>query len=69
MNEQEILLTDEFVEFSKAVAAVHEEKKALEEHFKKHFDEYKSKKKQLETRVADASAIWENFKKEQLAKK
>lgn len=69
MNESELLLTDEFVEFSKAVAAVHEEKKILEEEFKKHFDEYKLKKKTFESRVAEASAKWEAWKKEQASKK
>lgn len=69
MNEQEMLLTDEFVEFSRAVAAVHEEKKALEEEFKKHFDDYKAKKKAFEARVAEASAKWEEWKKSQSSAK
>ena len=69
MNESEILLTEEFASFSQAVAAVHEEKKVLEEDFKKHFEEYKSKKKELEQRVSTASSKWEEWKTAQLKKK
>jgi len=69
MTEHELLLTDEFVEFSKAVSVVHEEKKVLEEEFKKHFEDYKSKKKELENKVASASAKWEDWKKTQLSAK
>lgn len=69
MNEAELLLTDEFIAFSKAVASVHEEKKSLEEEFKKHFDAYKSKKKELENKVSAASAKWEEWKKSQVNKK
>lgn len=69
MNESELLLTDEFVSFSKIVASVHEEKKVLEEEFKKHFDEYKSKKKELENKVTAANTKWEEWKNTQLKKK
>jgi hypothetical protein len=69
MNEHEMLLSDEFVEFSKAIAAIHEEKKVLEEEFKKHFDLYKSKKKEFETKVSEVSAKWEDWKKTQSAAK
>lgn len=69
MTEHELLLTDEFVEFSKAVAEVHEEKKILEAEFKKHFESYKASKKALEDKVASASAKWEEWKKEQLQPK
>ena len=51
------------------VAAVHEEKKVLEEDFKKHFEDYKSKKKDLENKVAAASTKWEEWKKSQLSAK
>jgi len=69
MNEHEMLLSDEFVEFSKAIAAIHEEKKVLEEEFKKHFDLYKSKKKEFETKVSEVSVKWEDWKKAQSAAK
>lgn len=69
MTEAELLLTDEFVSFSQAIAAVHEEKKALEEEFKKHFDIYKNKKKELENKVSVASSKWEEWKSAQLKKK
>ena len=69
MTEHELLLTDEFVAFSQAVSAVHEEKKVLEEDFKKHFEDYKAKKKELENKVAAASSKWEEWKKAQLSVK
>lgn len=69
MNETELLLSDEFVTFSQIVASVHEEKKILEESFKKHFDDYKAKKKEFETKVAEANSKWESWKKEQLSEK
>lgn len=69
MTEHELLLTDEFVAFSQAVSAVHEEKKVLEEDFKKHFEDYKARKKDLENKVAAASSKWEEWKKAQLAAK
>lgn len=69
MTEAELLLTDEFVEFSKAIAEVHEEKKVLEADFKKHFEAYKASKKSLEDKVSAVSAKWEDWKKEQLQSK
>lgn len=68
MNDAELLLTDEFVEFSKAIAEVHEEKKVLEAEFKKHFEAYKAAKKSLEDRVAAVSGKWEEWKKTQSKK-
>jgi hypothetical protein len=65
MTESELLLSDEFVAFSQAIAAVHEEKKILEEEFKKQFEEYKNKKKEFESKVALASSKWEEWKKSQ----
>ena len=69
MTEHELLLTDEFVHFSQAIGAIHEEKKILEEDFKKHFEEYKSKKKEFESKVSAASQVWEEWKKAQLSAK
>ena len=69
MNESELLLSDEFVAFSQSITSIHEEKKTLEEEFKKYFDDYKAKKKDLESRVASASSKWEEWKKSQLSSK
>jgi hypothetical protein len=69
MNDADILLSDEFVSFSKAIALVHEEKKVLEEEFKKHFEDYKNKKKEFEVKVASASAKWEEWKSTQISTK
>lgn len=69
MNENELLLSDEFLAFSKAVSSIYEEKKVLEEEFKKHFEEYKVKKKEFENKVSVANAKWEEWKKKQLSNK
>jgi hypothetical protein len=69
MTEAELFLTDEFVSFSQSVAAVHEEKKVLEEDFKKYFETYKNKKKELESKVSVAIEKWEDWKKKQTNKK
>ena len=68
MNEVELLLTEEFAVFSKAISSIHEEKKALEEEFKKYFEDYKSKKTALENKVSVANDKWEDWKKKQLGK-
>lgn len=68
MTDAELLLTDEFVEFSKAIAEVHEEKKVLEAEFKKHFEAYKAAKKSMEDRVSEANSKWEEWKKGQSKK-
>lgn len=69
MTETELLLSDEFVSFSQIIASVHEEKKVIEEEFKKYFEDYKSKKKELENKVAAANTKWEEWKTSQLKKK
>ena len=68
MNEVELLLTEEFAAFTKAVSAVHEEKKSLEEEFKKYFEDYKTKKTALENKVSAANSKWEDWKQKQLKK-
>ena len=68
MNDAELLLTDEFVEFSKAIAESHEKKKTLEAEFKKHFEAYKAEKKAIEDRVHEASSKWEDWKSSQVKK-
>jgi hypothetical protein len=68
MSEAELLLTDEFVAFSKEITSIHEEKKVVEEEFKKIFEEYKLKKKTFETRVSAANTKWEDWKKTQQKK-
>lgn len=68
MNESELLLSDEFAAFTKAVLAVHEEKKVLEEEFKKYFEAYKTKKTALENKVSSANSKWEDWKQKQLKK-
>lgn len=65
MSETDLLLSDEFVEFSQTIAECHKSKKTLEDSFKKLFDEYKAKKKELEDAVVAASSKWESWKKEQ----
>lgn len=67
MTESELLLSDEFVDYAAKIKIIHEEKKSVEDEFKKHFEEYKSKKKEFESRVSAATLEWENWKKSQLS--
>ena len=64
MNETDLLLTDEFINFSKEITVVYENKKLVEEDFKKHFEDYKKKKKEFESNVIEANIKW---KKTQLS--
>jgi hypothetical protein len=68
MNENELLLSEEFLAFSKTVSMIYEEKKVLEEEFKKYFEDYKVKKKDLENKVSLANGKWEDWKKKQTSK-
>ena len=67
MNETDLLLTDEFINFSKEITVVYENKKLVEEDFKKHFEDYKKKKKEFESNVIEANIKWEDWKKTQLS--
>jgi hypothetical protein len=69
MTESDLLLSDEFINFSKQISTIYDEKKIVEEEFKKHFEEYKNKKKEFESRVAEANSNWEEWKKSQLTNK
>lgn len=66
MNEIELLLTEEFAAFTKTINAAHEEKKILEEEFKKYYEDYKNKKSSLENKVSVAYSKWEDWKKKQV---
>jgi hypothetical protein len=62
------LLSDEFVAFSEGGSSRARRKKVLEEEFKTRFEEYKAKKKDLESRVAAASAKWDEWRTSQKGK-
>jgi len=62
MEDVSTLLSDEFVEFSKEIAVIHEEKKQLEVEFKKYYDSYKTSKKDFENRVLGATTKFEEWK-------
>lgn len=64
--EVDLLLTDEYQEFSKKIAEFFAYKKNLDEDFKKQFEEYKLKKAEIEKSVQTANQEWENWKKSQL---
>jgi hypothetical protein len=64
MENVEYLLTDEYVEFSQKVAAIHAEKKTLKEAFKKQYEEFQLKVKELDDGAKEAIATWEQWKLE-----
>jgi len=59
--ETEVLLTDEFVEFSTKIAAIHAEKKTATEEFRKIYLAYQDKIKVYEEQVAELKKNWEVF--------
>lgn len=67
MTESELLLSDEFIQYAAKIKTIHEEKKTVEDEFKKHFEDYKAKKKEFESRVSAVTLDWENWKKSQIA--
>ncbi len=60
MKDINLLLTDEFVQFSDAIKALHQEKKALKEEFKKVYEDFQTKFKSVDVR---ASKLAEEFQK------
>jgi hypothetical protein len=65
VTEPDKLLTDEFVRFSDAIKALYEEKKTLKEGFKKVYEEFQNKIKDVDAR---ASKLAEEFNKGQVVK-
>jgi hypothetical protein len=64
MNLQtDVLLTDEFVEFSQKVAKIHYAKKAKQEEFRKLYDAFKAEMKHFDDEFAALTVEWENFTK------
>lgn len=69
MSAHEYLLNDKFVEFSSAVAALHEKKKEMVAEFKRLHDKFKEDVKAIENEVLDLHAGFEQWKDELLASK
>lgn len=57
----DIYLTDEFKEFSSAIAAVREEKEKLEEAFKVVYAEFKIKTSETESKATEVEEKWNKF--------
>lgn len=69
MNDYELLLTDEYQNFTQKVQSAYREKKELEEEFKAKFEEYKAQKAEIENRVKEAHDEWEEWKDRQTGAK
>jgi hypothetical protein len=62
MDNVELLLSDEFVEFSKHIGEIHAKKKAKTEEFRAIHAEFKNVIAQLDNEAKEASAAWEEWK-------
>ena len=63
MEELEILLTDEYVEFARVVKDTHDKKKEKQEEFKVVYDNFKNEMKEYDSDVATAQNRFEAWKK------
>ena len=59
--ETELLMTDEFAEFSKKVANIHTEKKAKKEEFKKLYDAFQVEMAKYDVEVSKLNDEWKKF--------
>jgi phage-related minor tail protein len=66
MENVEFLLSDEYVAFSGHISQIHEEKKTLKEEFKKKYEAFTARTKELDDQVKELVENWEAWKKEQL---
>lgn len=66
ITEEELLLTQEYNDFSMKVSQAFNEKKRLEEEFKAKFEKYKAQKAEIEKKVKEANDEWEEWKNRQM---
>lgn len=59
--ETEILLTDEFVEFSQKITKIHIAKKTRQAEFKKLYDAFMLEMHGFDEQVSNLKSEWENF--------
>lgn len=67
MTEGELLLTDEFLQFSGDIAALIQEKKSLKDDFKKVYEEFQSKLKLVDKKAFERSKEFDKWKASQTA--
>lgn len=58
MNEIDILLTDEFVQFSTKIAEIHKSKKKKKEVFKQLYEQFQQEIHTLDTEAQEVATIW-----------
>ena len=65
MNDLEYLLTDEFQDFSKKIAAIHSQKKEKEAELKKVYEQFKSELKAMDAVAYNLVEEWNLWKADQ----
>jgi ABC-type Zn uptake system ZnuABC Zn-binding protein ZnuA len=65
MEDVELLLTPEYVDFSKKIAELYALKKSLKDDFKKKYEEYQKSLKVLDENAKQCVADWEKWKSSQ----
>ena len=68
MEDIELLLSDEFAEFTVTISKIRENKKVEQEKFKELYEQYKTKMEAFEKQASTAQEKWEAWKTSQGAK-
>lgn len=68
MKELDIILSDEFIVFSKSIAIIHEEKKKKKEELKKIYEHFQGDLAALDAQATAKIAEWETWKKDHVEK-
>ena len=68
MEDVELLLSDEFAEFTATINGIHGEKKTEQENFKILYEQFKAKMDGFEKQAKTAQDKWESWKASQGAK-
>lgn len=64
MKDVDFLLSDEFVQFSKDIAAIHEQKKQKKDEMKKLYEQFQVDIAALEEAAVELATKWEAWKAE-----
>jgi len=62
MSEIDIILSDEFVQYSQLVSTIHTNKKNMKEEFKKLYEKFQSDQAELDRQALEATKKFETWK-------
>jgi len=62
MSEVDIILSDEFVQYSQLISTIHNNKKNMKEEFKKQYEKFQADQAELDRQALDATKKFEAWK-------